>query len=78
MPIAMVSPSSATPADGRKSYANIPDILDLPSLVEIQINSFREFKGQGLRELLTELSPIEDYAGTRYGLVFGDYEFGPP
>ncbi|MBI2917668.1 MAG: DNA-directed RNA polymerase subunit beta [Chloroflexi bacterium] len=44
----------------------------------MQLDSFREFKDRGLGELLTELSPIEDYAGTRFRLEFADYEFGPP
>ncbi len=78
MAIALASPSSLTPSEERRSYSSIPDILDLPNLVEIQLNSFEEFKQRGLKELLEELSPIEDYAGTRYQLIFKDHEFGPP
>ncbi len=62
----------------KKSYARIPDILPLPSLIEVQLKSFRWFMEEGLREVLDEISPIEDFTGRRMALYFGDYEFGKP
>jgi len=38
----------------RKSYARIRDILELPTLIEIQLDSFRWFCTEGLEELLQE------------------------
>jgi DNA-directed RNA polymerase subunit beta len=48
---------------GRKSYARIPDVLTLPSLIEVQIESFHWFLNEGLAELFEEVSPIESFNG---------------
>jgi len=44
-----------------KSYARIPSILDLPNLIEVQLDSFNRLKKEGLRDLFNEISPIESY-----------------
>ena len=61
-----------------KSYARIAHVLDMPNLVQVQLDSFEWFKREGLRELFDEISPIQDFTGTRMELRFGDYEFGDP
>ena len=45
----------------RMSYARIPVKLDLPNLIEIQLDSFARLKKEGLGDLLHEISPIESY-----------------
>jgi len=45
----------------KKSYVRIPDILDLPRLIEVQLNSFEYFKREGLGEILAEISPIASF-----------------
>ena len=45
----------------RKSYARIPDVLPLPDLIEVQLESYRQFQIEGLRELFDEISPIESF-----------------
>jgi DNA-directed RNA polymerase subunit beta len=62
----------------RKDYSRIPHVLDLPNLIQVQKDSFNWFKEEGLRELLDEISPIQDFTGTRMELRFGDYSFGEP
>ena len=47
----------------RKSYARIPDVLALPDLIEIQLDSYRWFQHEGLRELFDEISPIQSFNG---------------
>jgi DNA-directed RNA polymerase subunit beta len=47
----------------RKSYARIPDVLPLPDLIEIQLDSYRWFQHDGLRELFDEVSPIQSFNG---------------
>ncbi len=47
----------------RKSYARIPDVLALPNLIEVQLQSYRQFQAEGLRELFDEISPIESFNG---------------
>jgi DNA-directed RNA polymerase subunit beta len=61
-----------------KSYARIAHVLDMPNLVQVQLDSFRWFQEEGLRELFDEISPVQDFTGTRMELRFGDYEFGEP
>jgi DNA-directed RNA polymerase subunit beta len=62
----------------RRSYAKLPELLEVPDLLKIQTDSFRWFQEQGLRHLLEEISPIEDFTGNRLALSFIDYEFREP
>ncbi len=45
----------------RKNYARIPVKLDLPNLIDIQLDSFERLKKEGLGDLFHEVSPIESY-----------------
>jgi DNA-directed RNA polymerase subunit beta len=45
----------------KKTYARIPVTLELPDLIEVQINSFERLKSEGLGDLFHEISPIESY-----------------
>ena len=46
-----------------KNYARIPDIQELPSLIDMQLQSFNWFITEGLLELFDEISPIESFNG---------------
>src|SRR5512140_3209829 len=45
----------------RKSYARIPINIDLPNLIEVQLDSFERLKREGLGDLFHEVSPSESY-----------------
>ncbi|MDP1779535.1 MAG: DNA-directed RNA polymerase subunit beta, partial [Anaerolineales bacterium] len=45
----------------QKSYARIPVKLNLPNLIEVQLDSFERLKKEGLGDLFHEISPIESY-----------------
>ncbi len=71
----------------RKVYSQIPEIISVPNLIQVQLDSFQWFTGgkdeasredSGLRELFNEISPIVDFTGSRMELRFLDYEFGEP
>ncbi|MDP2950727.1 MAG: DNA-directed RNA polymerase subunit beta [Chloroflexota bacterium] len=62
----------------RKSYSRIPEVIQVPNLIRIQLDSFAWFKEQGLRELFDEISPIQDFTGSRLEMRFGEYHFDPP
>ncbi len=64
-------------ATGRKSYARIPDVLDLPTLIEVQLKSFDWFRKEGLAELFREISPIVSF-NKNLELHFLDYRFDEP
>ncbi len=58
----------------QKTYARIPDVHSIPTLIKVQLESFEWFKTEGLRELFDEISPIESF-NKEYSLYFpGDNE----
>ncbi len=65
-------------SDGRKSFSHLPQILEVPNLIEVQLNSFRWFQEKGLKQLFEEISPIKDFTGNRLELSFVGYEFREP
>jgi DNA-directed RNA polymerase subunit beta len=52
--------------------------LTLPNLVDHQNKSFQWLIDEGLGELLAEISPVDDYTGTKLSLVFKQYHFEDP
>ncbi len=50
----------------------------LPDLVEVQTKSYDWLYKEGLRELLDEISPIEDFTGEMYSLSLGNYFLEKP
>ncbi len=62
----------------RTFYTKVDDVINLPNLVDHQNKSFQWFVEEGLGELLSEISPIDDYTGTKLSLRFKDYRFEPP
>ena len=61
----------------RRSFAKIPDVMDVPNLIAIQTDSFEFFKGEGLAQAFQDISPIEN--NTKDMCVeFGKHEFGEP
>jgi DNA-directed RNA polymerase subunit beta len=72
------SPVVGQHSAARKRYARIPEVLPVPNLIELQLESFRWFIEKGLRELFDEISPIKDFTGKVMELQFLDYEFGDP
>ena len=71
----------------RKNFGNLKDALDAPDLIEIQLNSYKEFlqldvapskrKKMGLQAVLGEAFPIESYDG-QIALDFVSYEIKKP
>jgi len=51
------------PGDRRVSFARFSEVLPLPNLIQMQLDSFRQFQRDGIRELFEEISPITDFAG---------------
>ncbi|MXX79694.1 MAG: DNA-directed RNA polymerase subunit beta [Chloroflexi bacterium] len=68
-------------------YSRLPETYPLPNLIKLLRDSYDWFLEEGLKELLQEMSPIEDFTGNRMQLYFmhdGEddgtpgYEYLPP
>ena len=70
-------PDSTSRYRNRRSFAKIPDVMDVPNLIAIQTESFKQFMEEGLANAFSDISPIE--SNTKDMCVeFGKYEFGEP
>ena len=69
----------------RKSFGKLPDVMDVPYLLEIQVESYRKFLEKeptnplqgGLQEAFRSVFPIVSYSGNA-SLEFVDYILGKP
>ena len=50
----------------RMSFSKIDEPLEMPSLIEVQKESFNWFLEKGLMEVLEDVSPITDYSGNLF------------
>jgi DNA-directed RNA polymerase subunit beta len=76
--MSLIRSVSAKSSVARKSYTRLPQILEVPDLIEIQLDSFRWFQEEGLKQVLEEISPISDFTGNKLELTFLNYEFREP
>src|SRR5579885_3567258 len=61
--VSMVVRAVAGAQSRRLSFATFADVLPMPNLIAMQLSSFEWFRAEGLQELFTELSPIQDISG---------------
>ncbi len=61
----------------RRSFAKIPDVMDVPNLIAIQTESFEWFKTEGIQQAFADVAPIENNAKT-LRVEFGAHHFGEP
>ena len=71
----------------RKNYAKLPDLFEMPNLLDVQVRSFDEFlqtdlprakrEKKGLEEVFHEFFPIESPDGA-YKLEYVSYSLGKP
>ena len=55
-------------------HTNLPQL----DLTLVQRESYQWFLETGIKDLLSEVSPISDFTGKNWELSFGDYFFGRP
>ena len=77
MPHGEGSPVVSAVRRERRSFAKIPEVLEVPNLIALQRDSFKWFLDEGLRDTFHDISPIEDFTGT-LAVEFGAHEFGDP
>jgi DNA-directed RNA polymerase subunit beta len=71
----------------RKSYSKITEVMEIPNLLSVQLDSFRNFlqaevqpaqrNDEGLQRVFKEVFPISD-TRDNYGLEFVGYNLGEP
>lgn len=61
----------------RRNFSKIRNTYELSDLLEIQKKSYNWFIEEGIKEVLEDLFPVENFAGT-LSLEFGDYHFDEP
>jgi DNA-directed RNA polymerase subunit beta len=61
-----------------RKYFNhqIDQKVTIPGLIEVQLNSYKWFLAEGIRELLDEITPIQDFSGKKLELHFLDHSLG--
>ena len=52
--------------------------VDMPNFMAMQLDSYKWFLKDGLKELFEEMSPVSDYTGKEIDLYFHDYYFDEP
>ncbi len=67
-------PDQLVPVRERVSFSKLDEVLPLPDLVGIQRESFDWLLNEGLKEVLEEVSPIEDFT-EQFQLYFGRHDF---
>jgi DNA-directed RNA polymerase subunit beta len=83
----MSTPAVATPIPGRISFARIGEVMEMPYLLETQMQSYKEFlqfdlpadqrEDKGLQEVFRSVFPISP-PGDPSSLEFQEYSFGTP
>ena len=56
----------------RQTFRRIPELIEVPYLLDVQLESFKRFLTQGIRNILDEFNPITDYSG-KVEVYFDDY-----
>lgn len=69
--------SSHSSLSKRKFFQKHP-MVSLPNLIELQTASYDWFLEKGLKEILSEISPIKDFTGKEMELSFGGYYLDEP
>ena len=57
----------------RMSFAKIKEVLEMPNLIEVQIDSYKWFLEEGLKEVFRDIESITDHNGV-FELSFVDYK----
>jgi DNA-directed RNA polymerase subunit beta len=61
----------------RRNFQRIPEIMDPPFLLEMQLNSYRGFEQEGLNSAFSSVFPIKSYSGNAE-LQYISYDLGKP
>ncbi|MBI2334974.1 DNA-directed RNA polymerase subunit beta [Candidatus Daviesbacteria bacterium] len=60
----------------RKNFTKQSAFTPQLNLIKLQLDSYSWFLNEGIREVLDEISPVEDFTGKNWTLELGSYQFG--
>src|SRR3970040_503585 len=72
----MLLKAADTTKSKRKYWSEIPAIVPELNLIKIQLDSYDWFLKTGIKEVLEEISPVEDFTGKNGTLELGSFYFG--
>ena len=64
--------------DDKKWFNRINNVVDVPNLIQIQTASYDWLTGPGIKDLIDEISPIEDFSGGRFEVRLIGHEIREP
>jgi len=66
--------------NSKRKYFNkqVDKDIEIPQLIEIQLDSYEDFLNEGIRELLDEISPIQDFSGKKLELRLLEHTIDEP
>src|SRR3989344_3244851 len=62
----------------RKYWGKIQALKPELNLIQLQIDSYNDFLTNGIRDVIQEISPIEDFTGKNWTLELGEFTFDKP
>jgi len=69
----------STTAREKKHFSRFhKPLVEIPNLVEAQLNSFHWLLEEGLKATFKEFTPIRDYSEKKFELEFSNFEIGKP
>ena len=63
---------------GRYFFTDDRTILELPGLIEVQLDSYRDFLENKLNQAFNEVFPIEDFSGEKLSVYYKNYSLEEP
>src|SRR3989338_6913545 len=73
-----MSGNYSTEKTERKYWSKTPSLVPQLNLIQIQLDSYNWFLKEGIKEVLAEISPVEDFTGKNWTLELGSFYFGKP
>ena len=73
-----MSGNYSTEKTERKYWSKTPSLVPQLNLIQIQLDSYNRFLKEGIKEVLAEISPVEDFTGKNWTLELGSFYFGKP
>ncbi len=64
--------------NNRRYWSNKSTIAPNLNLIQLQLDSYEWLLKDGIRQVLDEITPVEDFTGKNWSLELGDFSFGKP